>query len=96
MRTKTIPSTRIDDLSISLKVGDTPWLFPFDAPSKKSVWQHIGDMTFLNLLALKKMAIYRVSQLSGIPKITLTDLGLGKTLLGISKVLKAASKDDWN
>lgn len=54
-------------------------------------------MTFLDLLAFKKMTIYRLSQLSGIPKTTLTDLGSGKTslldasgktLLGISKVLK--------
>lgn len=43
------------------------------------------------------MTIYRLSQLSGIPKTTLTDLGSGKTslldasgktLLGISKALK--------
>ena len=54
-------------------------------------------MTFLDLLAFKKMTIYRLSQLSGIPKTTLTDLGSGKTslldasgktLLGISKALK--------
>ena len=59
-------------------------------------------MTFLDLLAFKKMTIYRLSQLSGIPKTTLTDLGSGKTslldasgrtLLGISKVLKVSIEE---
>ena len=59
-------------------------------------------MTFLDLLAFKKMTIYRLSQLSGIPKTTLTDLGSGKTslldasgktLLGISKALKVSTEE---
>ena len=59
-------------------------------------------MTFLDLLAFKKMTIYRLSQLSGIPKTTLTDLGSGKTslldasgktLLGISKALKVSIEE---
>lgn len=59
-------------------------------------------MTFLDLLAFKKMTIYRLSQLSGIPKTTLTDLGSGKTslldasgktLLGISKVLNVSIEE---
>ena len=67
------------------------------APSKKSVRRYDRDMTFLALLAFKRMTIYRLSQLSGAPKITLADLcsgktslldASGKTLLGISKALK--------
>ena len=59
-------------------------------------------MTFLDLLAFKKMTIYRLFQLSGIPKTTLTDLGSGKTslldasgrtLLGISRVLKVSIEE---
>lgn len=84
------------------KPPDCPVDSYFVAPSKKSVWRYNGVMTFLDLLAFKKMTIYRLSQLSGIPKTTLTDLGSGKTslldasgktLLGISKVLKVSIEE---
>lgn len=39
------------------------------------------------------MAICRLSQLSGIPKATVTDLDSGKTLLGVSKVLKVSIEE---
>ena len=53
-------------------------------------------MTFLDLLAEKKMTVYSLSLESGIPKTTLTDIASGKadilecsgkTLLAISKAL---------
>ena len=51
-------------------------------------------MTFLALLAFKRMTIYRLSQLSGAPKITLADLCSGKTSLldSSGKTLLAISK----
>lgn len=53
-------------------------------------------MTFLDLLAEKKMTVYSLSSESGVPKTTLTDIASGKadilecsgkTLLAIAKVL---------
>ena len=53
-------------------------------------------MTFLDLLAEKKMTVYSLSKESGVPKTTLTDIASGKadilecsgkTLLAISKAL---------
>lgn len=53
-------------------------------------------MTFLDLLAEKKMTVYSLSLESGVPKTTLTDIASGKadilecsgkTLLAIAKVL---------
>ena len=51
-------------------------------------------MTFLALLAFKRMTIYRLSQFSGAPKITLADLCSGKTSLldSSGKTLLAISK----
>lgn len=56
-------------------------------------------MTFLDLLAEKKQTVYSLSQESGIPKTTLTDIASGKadildcsgkTLLAISKCLNVS------
>ena len=53
-------------------------------------------MTFLDFVAEKKLTIYSLSKLSGVPKTTLTDIGSGKTdimdcsirtILPISKAL---------
>lgn len=51
-------------------------------------------MTFLDLLAYKKMTIYSLSKKSGIPKTTLADIASGKTnILDCSgKTLLAVSK----
>ena len=59
-------------------------------------------MTFLDLLAEKKTTVYSLSQQSGVPKTTLTDIGsgqtdlmecTGKTLLGISKALNVTVEE---
>ena len=59
-------------------------------------------MTFLDLLSEKKTTVYSLSQYSGIPKTTLTDIASGKadilecsgkTLLAISKCLKVSIED---
>lgn len=59
-------------------------------------------MTFLDLLAEKKITVYSLSNLSGIPKTTLTDIASGKadilecsgkTLLAISKALKISIEE---
>ena len=62
-------------------------------------------MTFLDLLAVKKYTIYRLSKESGIAKSTLNDIAkgktdilncTGKTLLQISKVLKVSIEELLN
>ena len=62
-------------------------------------------MTFLDLLADKKTTVYSLSQTSGIPKTTLTDIASGKadilecsgkTLLAISKALNVSIEDLLN
>lgn len=59
-------------------------------------------MTFLDLLAFKKLTVYSLSKLSGVPKTTLTDIASGKTdildcslktLLPISKTLKVSLEE---
>lgn len=59
-------------------------------------------MTFLDLLAYKKLTIYSLSKKSGIPKTTLADIASGKTnildcsgktLLAISKSLNASIEE---
>ena len=59
-------------------------------------------MTFLDLLAEKRITIYSLSSNSGIPKTTLTDIASGKanilecsgkTLLAISKSLNVSIED---
>ena len=61
-----------------------------------SVNRYNLDMTFLDLLAEKKLTVYSLSIESGVPKTTLTDISTGKadilecsgkTLLAISKCL---------
>ena len=62
-------------------------------------------MTFLDLLAVKKYTIYRLSKESGVAKSTLNDIAkgktdilncTGKTLLQISKVLKVSIEELLN
>lgn len=62
-------------------------------------------MTFLDLLAVKKYTIYRLSKESGVPKSTLNDIAVGKTdilnctsrtLLAISKTLKVSIEELLN
>ena len=59
-------------------------------------------MTFLDLLAYKKLTIYSLSKKSGIPKTTLADIASGKTnildcsgktLLAISKSLNVSIEE---
>lgn len=59
-------------------------------------------MTFLDLLASKKITIYSLSRKSGVPKTTLTDIASGKldilecsreTLLAISKTLNISIEE---
>lgn len=61
---------------------------------KRSVNRYNIDMTFLDLLAEKKTTVYSLSQESGIPKTTLTDIATGKAnLLDCSgKTLRAIAK----
>lgn len=56
-------------------------------------------MTFIDLLLEKKLSVYRVSQLSGIPKTTIHDISIGKsdilncngkTLLAIASTLNVS------
>lgn len=44
----------------------------------RSVNRYNIDMTFLDLLAYKQTTIYSLSQNSGVPKTTLSDIGSGK------------------
>lgn len=62
-------------------------------------------MTFLDLLAVKKYTIYRLSKESGVPKSTLNDIAIGKTdilnctgrtLLAISKTLNVSIEELLN
>lgn len=64
-----------------------------------SLNRYNGSMTFLDLLAEKKMTVYSFSKKCGIPKTTLTDIASGKTdimecsgktLLAISKSLNVS------
>ena len=45
----------------------------------RSTNRYTKVMTFLDLLAYKKMTIYSLSRKSGVPKTTLTDIASGKT-----------------
>ena len=56
-------------------------------------------MTFIDLLLEKKLSVYRVSQLSGVPKTTIHDISIGKsdilncngkTLLAIASTLNVS------
>ncbi len=67
-----------------------------------SVNRYNLDMTFLDLLSEKKMTVYSLSNQSGIPKTTLSDIASGKadildcsgkTLLLISKNLNVTIED---
>lgn len=67
-----------------------------------SVNRYTLDMTFLDLLAEKKITVYKLSIENGIPKTTLTDIASGKsdildcsgkTLLSISKALNVSIED---
>ena len=65
----------------------------------RSVNRYNIGMTFLDFLSEKKTTVYSLSQSSGVPKTTLTDIASGKadilecsgkTLLAISKTLKVS------
>lgn len=77
------------------------WANPF-VLDIRSPYRYKFGMTFLDLLAEKKTTIYSLSQKSGVPKTTLTDIGsgktdlmecTGKTLLGISKALNVTVEE---
>ena len=68
----------------------------------RSTNRYTKVMTFLDLLAYKKMTIYSLSRKSGVPKTTLTDIASGKTdslecsgknLLKISKSLDVSIEE---
>ena len=68
----------------------------------RSVYRYNIGMTFLDLLAFKKTTVYALSNKSGIPKTTLTDIASsktdilecsGKTLLAISKSLNISIEE---
>ena len=82
------------------------WLFIANVLHKdienKSVNRYNFVMTFLDLLADKKTTVYSLSQDSGVPKTTLTDISsgkadilecTGKTLLSIAKSLDVSIED---
>lgn len=67
-----------------------------------SIYRYNYSMTFLDLLAEKKITVYSLSRKSGVPKTTLTDIASGKTdilacsgktLLAISKTLNVSIEE---
>ena len=65
-----------------------------------SIYRYNYGMTFLDLLADKKITVYSLSCKSGVPKTTLTDIASGKTdilacstLLAISKSLNVSIEE---
>ena len=86
-------------ITVSIQFGTVFSSFTIE---NKSVNRYNLNMTFLDLLAYKKITVYSLSLDSGVPKTTLTDISSGKadilecsgkTLLAISKSLDVAIED---